>query len=263
MKLSLSLEMIFTGEPYLQRVARAAQLGVQGVEFWGAAGKNFEELKPAATAGGLDIVAIGANRVASLADERDRDALLAEVGRSLETAKSVGCSGLLLLSDGVNPDGSSTLEQRIPAAERKASTVAGLKALAPLAERAGCALWLEPLNTRRDHPRYSLSSTAAALEMLEPVSHPRIGLLLDCYHMALMGEDVCAMLRRTFPFLGHVHVAGTVERGELERSELDYRRVAETLQSLDYRGHVGLEFAPRGSEEAAVRSAVQILTGRA
>ena len=263
MKLSLSLEMIFTGEPYLQRVARAAKLGVQAVEFWGAEGKNFDELKPAATAEGLDIVAFGANRVTSLADERERDASLAEVGRSLEIAKPLGCTGLLLVTDGLNPDGSSTLDQRIPAADRKASTVAGLKALAPLAERAGCFLWLEALNTRRDHPRYSLSSTEAALEILEQVSHPWIGLLFDCYHMALMGEDVCAMLRRAFPFIGHVHAAGTVERGELDRSELDYRRVAETLQSLDYRGHVGIEFAPRGSEEVAVRSAVQILTGRA
>ena len=263
MKITLSLEMMFSGESYLQRLKRTAKLGVQGVEFWASEGKNFDELKPAATAGGLEIVTMSANRAASLADERDRDALLAEVRRSFEIAKPVGCTGLLTLSDGVNPDGSSTLDQRIPPAERKASTIAGLKALVPLAEQAGCALWLEPLNTVRDHPRYSLNSTEAALEVLGEVGHPLIRLVLDCYHMAVMGEDVCAMLRRAFPLLGHVHVAGTTERGELDRSDLDYRRVAETLQSLDYRGYVGLEFAPRGSEDDAVRRGVEILTGRA
>ncbi len=260
MKLSLSLEMIFTGEPYLQRIARAAKLGVQGVEFWTAEGKNFDELKAAATAGGLEIAAFSASRLGSLVKEGDRKALLAEIGDSLETAKRLGCPGLLLLSDGLNPDCSSTVDERIPAAVRKTSLVAGLKALAPMAERAGCALWLEPLNTVRDHPRYSLASTETALGILEEVGHPSIRLLLDCYHMALMGEDVCAMLRRSFPFLGHVHVAGTTERGELDRSELDYRRVAETLQSLDYRGYVGLEFAPRGPEEDAVRRGVEIFT---
>ena len=263
MKITLSVEMMFPGESYLQRLKRTAKLGVQGVEFWASEGKNFDELKPAATAGGLEIVTMSANRAASLADERDREALLAEVRRSFEIAKPVGCTGLLTLSDGVNPDGSSTLDQRIPPAERKASTIAGLKALVPLAEQAGCALWLEPLNTVRDHPRYSLNSTEAALEILGEVGHPLIRLVLDCYHMAVMGEDVCAMLRRAFPLLGHVHVAGTTERGELDRSDLDYRRVAETLQSLDYRGYVGLEFAPRGSEDDAVRRGVEILTGRA
>ena len=51
MKITLSLEMMFSGESYLQRLKRTAQLGVQGVEFWASEGKNFDELKPAATAG--------------------------------------------------------------------------------------------------------------------------------------------------------------------------------------------------------------------
>ena len=255
--------MVFAGQPYVQRVAQTASLGVQAVEFWSAEGKNFDELKAAATAAGLGIVAFGANRQWSLVDERDREAVLAEVGRSLEIARHVGCAGLLLLSDGLNPDGSSVVDERIPPAVRKASLVAGLKALAPLAERAGCELWLEPLNTWRDHPRYSLTSTEAALEILGEVGHPSIRLLIDCYHMALMGEDVCAMLRHAFPLLGHVHVAGTAERGELDRSELDYRRVAETLQSLNYGGYVGVEFAPRGPEEVAVRRAVETFAGGA
>ena len=252
--------MIFTGEPYLQRIARAARLGVQGVEFWTAEGKNFVELKAAASAGGLEIAAFSASRLGSLVKEDDREALLAEIGDSLETAKRLGCPGLLLVSEAMHPDGSSTVDERIPAAVRKTSMVAGLKALAPMAERAGCELWLEPLNTRRDHLHCSLSSTETALEILEEVGHLSIRLLLDCYHMALMGEDVCAMLRRSFPFLGHVHVAGTTERGELDRSELDYGRVAETLHSLDYRGYVGFEFAPSGPEEDAVRRAVEIFT---
>ncbi len=252
--------MIFTGEPYLQRIARAARLGVQGVEFWTAEGKNFDEFKAAASAGGLEIAAFSASRLASLVKEGDREALLAEIGDSLETAKRLGCPGLLLVSEAMHPDGSSTVDERIPAAVRKTSMVAGLKALAPMAERAGCELWLEPLNTHRDHLHFSLSSTETALEILEEVGHPSIRLLLDSYHMALMDEDVCAMLRRSFPFLGHVHVAGTTERGELDRSELDYRLVAETLHSLDYRGYVGLEFAPRGPEEDAVRHAVEIFT---
>ena len=261
MKLSLSLEMVFAGEPYVQRVARAGSLGFQGVEFWGTEGKGFDELKAAATAAGLEIVTFGAYRGASLVDEREREALLAEISGSFEIAKRVGCIGLMALTDVVNPDGSSGADPRIPPEVRKASILAGLRALMPLAEQAGCALWLESLNTRRDHPGYTLSSTEAALEIVREVNHPMLGLVLDCYHMALMGEDVCAMLREAFPFLGHVHVAGTAERGELDRSELDYRRVAATLQSLDYQGYVALEFAPRGPEEAAIRRAIEILTG--
>ena len=263
MKLSLSLEMIFTGEPYVQRVARAASLGFQGVEFWHAEEKNLDELKAAATAAGVEIATFTANHQASLVDERDREALLKEVGDALEIERRLGCGGLMLQTDVLHPDGSSAADQRITPAARNASVVAGLRALAPLAERAGCALWLEPLNTRRDHPRNSLSSSEAALEILKEVGHPSIRWLLDCYHMALMGEDVCSMIRRGFPLLDHVHVAGTAERGELDRSELDYRRVAETLRSLDYRGFVTLEFAPRGPEEAAVRRGVEILTGGA
>ena len=45
-----------------------------------------------------------------------------------------------------------------------------------------------------DMPRFLVQNIAQAQEMLEAVNHPALKMQYDCYHMAMMGEDVLAGL---------------------------------------------------------------------
>ena len=96
-----------------------------------------------------------------------------------------------------------------------------------------------------------------ALQILEEVDHPSVKLLYDVYHMRMMGESAVENLAACEARLGHVHAAGVPGRGALDAG---YARVAEVLAGCGYQGFVGLEFAPVGDHDEAVRAAVQLFS---
>ncbi len=59
-----------------------------------------------------------------------------------------------------------------------------------------------------DMPRFLVQNIAQAQEMLEAVQHPALKMQYDCYHMAMMGEDIFSSLAEniaghwTYPICG-------------------------------------------------------------
>jgi hydroxypyruvate isomerase len=258
MKISLCLEMVYPELPWAARIERAAALGAGAVEFWDWRNKPLEEMSAAAEAGGLEIAAFSANRENAPVDARQHTALEREVAAAAEMAVRLRCRSLMLLSDALQADGSScNAAGGVAPPEKRANLLAALRRLAPLAAGYGLTLLLEPLNTRADHPGYFLESSTAAMEILEEVGHPAVKLLYDVYHMRVMGESVAERLAACGPRLGHVHAAGVPGRGALDP---EYAGVAAALRGVGYHGYVGLEFAPAGNHDAAIRAAVELFS---
>jgi hydroxypyruvate isomerase len=258
MRVSLCLEMIYTGLAWTARLERAAALGVPAVEFWDWRNKPLEEMAAAARANGVEIAAFSANREFAPVDAREHDGLEREVAGSLAVAARLRCPSLMLLSDTLDARGGSRQAGNgHSAAEKRAALVAALCRLGPLAARHGVTLLLEPLNTRLDHPGYSLDNSAAACEVLEEAAHPALKLLYDVYHMRTMGEDFAAAIPACATRLGHIHAAGVPGRGALDAG---YASVAGVLRQAGYRGYVGLEFAPTGDPGPAVRAALKLFS---
>ena len=65
---------------------------------------------------------------------------------------------------------------------------------------------LEPLNTVLDHPGNYLSGMRESEEIVGEVGNPRLKILCDFYHMALMGEHPTETARRYAHYIGHVHI---------------------------------------------------------
>ncbi len=256
MRISLCLEMVFPNLPWTARIERAAAAGVQAVEFWDWRNKPLGEMRAAAAANGLEIAAFSANREHAPVDAREHNGLEREVTASAEAAVRLGCRSLMLLSDTLGPAGESRNNgDGVLPREKRANIVAALRRLAPVAEHYGLTLLIEPLNTPVDRPGYFLDRSAPTLEILEEVDHPGVKLLYDVYHMRIMGECVAESLQSCGTRLGHIHAAGVPGRGALDAQ---YAGVAETLERSGYDGFVGLEFAPVGDHDEAVRAAVQL-----
>src|SRR4051812_26174347 len=96
--------------------------------------------------------------------------------------------------------------------------VEGFKQLAGAAERAGVTLCLELLNSEVDHPDYQCDRTAWGVELCRRVNSPRVKLLFDIYHMAVMGEDVIHEIRTHHQWFAHYHTAGVPGRHEIDGS---------------------------------------------
>jgi hydroxypyruvate isomerase len=171
-----------------------------------------------------------------LADRSTRDEFLAGVRESAVAANRIGCRALVALSGEVVGGAAAQVQDE--------AIVASLRAAAPIAEKHGLLLLLEPLNDRVDHPGTYLTGTVHGLDLVERVGHRSVGLLYDVYHSATMGERPVEVIGDRGALVGHVHVADTGGRREPGTGSIDWAAVVDGLRSRGYDGYVGLEYVP-------------------
>jgi hydroxypyruvate isomerase len=136
-----------------------------------------------------------------------------------------------------------------------------LTLLAPLAERYGVTLNLEPLNTTVDHAGYWLDSSQAGFELVRRVGSPNLRLLFDIYHMQVMEGNLIARMRAHLDLIGHIHVADVPGRHQPGTGEINYRNIFCALRDAGYDRAVGMEFAPLGPSDRAASDALALLKG--
>ncbi|MBY0513822.1 MAG: TIM barrel protein [Gemmataceae bacterium] len=163
----------------------------------------------------------------------------------------------------VNPDDPKSGE--IGRDEAFAHCVAGLKAVAGAAEKAGVTVCVEHLNTRdgsdpmKGHPGYQGDDLDWCAEVVRTVGSPRVKLLFDIYHVQIMHGDVIRRVEQVKDLIGHVHTAGNPGRGELDDAqEINYPPILRKLLAVGYSGYVGQEFIPTRDPLAGLRQAVEL-----
>ncbi len=135
--------------------------------------------------------------------------------------------------------------------------VTALKQIAPFAEEKKVTVCLEFLNSI-DHKDYMADSTRWCVELVRQVGSPRVKVLYDIYHAAMMKEDVLADIQKHAECWGHYHTGGMPGRNEIDDTQtLDYASLMRAIAAAGYSGYVGQEFVPKrpdalGSLEQAV-----------
>ncbi|TXJ08748.1 MAG: hydroxypyruvate isomerase [Acinetobacter sp.] len=95
-----------------------------------------------------------------------------------------------------------------------------------------------------DMPRFLIQNLAQAQEMLEAVNHPALKLQYDCYHMAMMGEDVLEGLQENIDHIAHIQFADCPNRHEPFTGNIDYKAIFQWIQRSHYMGYCGAEYKP-------------------
>lgn len=251
MELSVCIEMIGREVPFAERVALAARAGYRAVEFWGWQNKDLEAIAAAVDKQAVAIAAFSGSS-GKLLDPALRDELIAEVKASIETAKRLNCTTLLVTTGNERP-GVSRQEQHD-------SIAAGLKAVAPMAEKAGITLVLEPLNVLVNHKGYYLSTSAEGFEIIRKVDSPAIRLLFDIYHQQITEGNVTSNMLDNLDLIGHLHLADVPGRHEPGTGELNYANILKAVRDAGYRKYAGLEFLPTGSSLSALQEVRQLIS---
>ncbi|HEX7941914.1 MAG TPA: sugar phosphate isomerase/epimerase family protein, partial [Gemmatimonadaceae bacterium] len=141
----------------------------------------------------------------------------------------------------------STPEERARDVAQVARTLRGLGEYA--ADR-GVRLGVETLNRFETS---LLNTTAQALELIDRVDHPSVGLALDVFHLGIEEKHVGDALRSVGSRLVHLQVAEN-DRGTPGTGSLPWHDVARALQEIGYTGRVVIEtFSDR--VEAIARAA--------
>lgn len=96
-----------------------------------------------------------------------------------------------------------------------------------------------------DMPRFLIQNIAQAQEMLEAVHHPALKMQFDCYHMAMMGEDVLSALKENIDWIGHIQFADCPGRHEPDTAQIDYSSIFTWLKQSTYSGYIAAEYRPQ------------------
>ncbi|MCR5090042.1 MAG: sugar phosphate isomerase/epimerase [Oscillospiraceae bacterium] len=132
-----------------------------------------------------------------------------------------------------------------------------LRVTCETAERFGIRVLLEAINSRMCS---YINTTAEAVSMLQRLPYPNLALVLDFYHMEVMGESLSSVALAA-PYLAHVHVSSCeadLSRGFPASSDLGlYTCRFAALKDAAYDGSVSIE--PDRFDPAAAAAALRML----
>ncbi|HEY4312988.1 MAG TPA: TIM barrel protein [Pirellulales bacterium] len=245
-KFAVNVEMWWTKLPFLDRLRAAAAFGFPAVEFWPWQGKDLaavaelcKELKIAIaqfTAWGFS---------PGMNDPKNHGDFVEAVDQGCRVAKQLDCKKMCVVGGDDQPG--------MTQAQMHENIITALKRAAPIAEEHEVMLILEPMNIRVDHKGHCLYGSPAAVRICREVDSPMVKINWDLYHMHISEGDLCGRLKEGFDQVGYLQLADHPGRNEPGTGEIHYNRVLKEAFDLGYRGYVGLECRPKGTELAAAQ----------
>lgn len=250
-KFAVNVEMWWSKLPFLERLRAAKQLGFDAVEIWPWRGRDVNAIADETEKLGLKITQFtGWGFTPGMNDPKNKQKVVDEIGASCETAKKWRCDMLCVVAGNDIPGKSQEAMHDV--------VIDALKAAAPIAEKAGVTLILEPMNIRVDHKGHCLYGSAPALKIVQAVASKNMKVLWDLYHMHITEGDLCGHLKEGMQAkgVGYVQIADHPGRQEPGTGEIHYPRVFKELSTLGYQGYVGLECRPAKSEADAHKAVI-------
>ena len=251
MKLAANISLLFTELPPLERIGAAREAGFEGVELLFPYDLDPSAIRREAEAHGMTVVQINsppgnreAGEVGFAAVPGSEQKFEASIRTALDFLREAGSSQLHVLA-GVPVRGTSL-------ALVFDTYVRNLHWAADAAAAANVRLTIEPINSR-DVPGYALSSLVQAANVLREVARANVGLQFDMYHSQIMGGDLTYRIRQFAPLIRHVQIAGTPDRNEPDRGEVNLAQVLQTLADIGYDGWISGEYRPSGHTHASLQ----------
>lgn len=256
---SACIEPMYSELPFLNRFQAAKQDGFEFVEFWSWTDKDLDAVKAAANEAGIGIAGFNGDAELSLIDPNHKDAYLAFLCRSVETAKKLGALSVTIHSNGLGDGGVVINHYNELSDTVKICTMFDtLKECAKIAEQSGISINLEALNITTDHVGNFLRTTQMAAEMTRLIGSPKLKVLYDVYHMQLNEGSLCDNIRAYADQLGHIHVADAPGRHEPGTGEINYVNVLKCLEESGYAGVIGFELMPKTTTAEAVKAIMKL-----
>ncbi len=240
----------FGTNDHAERIRKAADLGFRAVEFWPWRGKDIDAIDKARRDTKLQVVQfLGWGFSPGLNDPVNHDAFVKEIEAGCEVAHRLETKMMLVIA-GQDVPGLTKEQMHL-------NVMDGLKRAAPIVEKAGITLILEPLNTRVDHKGYCLSNSPDAVRICKAVGSKNVKICWDLYHLQISEGDLCGRMKDGYDQIGYFQFADHPGRNDPGTGEVHYERVFRAARDLGYTGWFGAEFSPRdGERKAAERLAL-------
>jgi sugar phosphate isomerase/epimerase len=247
---------LLTG-PFEEKVAKAAQLGYDGIELMvrDPAGLDWAAIKNTLAAAGLQVPQVvtgelfGADGLCLVtadealrrrAEERTRAVidLAAYLGAMVNIGRLRGQLKLL----GSVPDAWAMAMER-------------LRGVVAYAAGLGVKITMEPLN------RYEtdfIFNAADGVRLIEDLACDNLGLMLDLFHMNIEDASIEEGLRLAGDRVWHVHIADS-NRCYPGSGHIDFDSIFAALKDIGYQDYVSAELLPLPDPDTAARKTIGFL----
>lgn len=261
MKFAFCLEMLYTELPFIERLKVAKMDGIESIEFWDWREKDLTSLYQQMDMLNMTLSNMSGNRRFGMIDPDNRASFLQELSEAGAIAKRLGGSTLMLLVESLKEDGGAVSVSTTSSEREKIEQIITCGSEAgKLADKLNLNIVIEPLNDVLDHPRYFLHSSNLAFHIIREINHPRVKVLYDIYHMAMMDENILHDIEDNFDCIGYIHMADKPGRHEPGSGKIDFNSIWSLLKTLRYDGVIGFEFYPSGrNSQKAVRKIMDFI----
>ena len=243
LKLAVNLSMIFTEVPLLQRFALAKAQGFDTVEIQFPYVHSIDEIAAALSQHQLQLCLInvpagdlmqGGCGLAGVPGCEAEFAAAIEQAIAYASQLQVPTVNILV---GKQPEGIAyadcldTLTQNL----RLACDRLAAHNIQPVIEM------INGINM----PGFLIQRMAQAQDLLKRVQRPNLKLQYDCYHMAMMGEDVLEALKENIHDIGHIQFADCPGRHEPDTAQIHFAEIFQWLNQSTYSGYIAAEYRPQ------------------
>ncbi|MFC3903682.1 hydroxypyruvate isomerase [Acinetobacter marinus] len=242
LNLAVNLSLIFHEMPLIERFALAKAQGFRAVEIQFPYELSIDQIQAQLDQHELDLILInvpagdlmqGGDGLACIPGREYEFEKAVQLAVEYATALNVPTVNILAGKQPVDAD-------LLPCLQTLASN---LKLACDQLQSADISPVIEMINGT-DMPRFLVQNIAQAQEMLEAVQHPALRLQYDCYHLAMMGEDIMSTLQENLYMIGHIQFADYPNRHEPFTGNINFAEFFDWIQNSPYLGYCAAEYKP-------------------
>lgn len=182
--------------------------------------------------------------------DANHEAVLARTEMALKRAQTCGSQYIVFGSGGSRmiPDG-------FDRDRAKQQHIDVTRKMAPLAEKYGITIAVEPLN--RGETNF-INSLAEGVEIVEAVNSPRVKLLCDIYHMLKEDESPEEIIKYG-KHIVHCHIAEKESRTPPGVKGDDFRPYLRALKKIGYKGGLSIECFKYTDFDSEIKTGIEVL----
>ncbi len=246
-------EDMLPGPRLEDRFEQAADLGVQGLEFWSRTlPDQVKEIERLNGRRGIVAATINHGRRSRFLDPdpNERARAMAELRQALVLAGRIGAEGVIFVPHFAEPRLPDLSPFFDAVGLERALLSAQLEGLADTAEAARVKLFVEPVNRDETHLLVRLRDAAS---LVQPLGRAPLGIVADLFHMALDEPDIPAAIRDHSAVIGHVHLADHNRRLP-GQGRTDFAAALAALAEIGFAGWMAFECGAPGDNVARAGS---------
>lgn len=258
MKYCLNIEELFQDLDFYDKFKAAKDAGYDYVEFWGWHGRDIKRIKEECDKNGIKITGFKGDLDWSLCDGSTQKEFLDWTEKSIETAKYFECDSIIVHSNSIFDDGSSDFNDTYSYERQIANITSTLMKAAPVLEKNGIKMYVEPLNNLDHLKGMFLVNAGITADIVRAVGSPNVKMLCDLFHMQIMHGDLAKYMLKNLDIMDYIHIADAPDRGEPGTGEINYAFLLNTLKEHGFEGVACFELTPTGTTEK-VLEAIDVL----